>query len=128
MFVTTGRRAGHYTDFVPPPLRTDIVLPPRATRTTVIVLSAWRRQVILPIMAHPGGTFPLIERYLGMRLGVDLSKLRRGELRVVETTLRLRPEAGYGYIRAAWWLVWWTWPSRAMPRGCGSMTRATAAG
>lgn len=48
--------------------------------------------------------FPVVEEYLGTRLGVDLASVRPGETLVVETERRLRREVGYGYLRALWWI------------------------
>ncbi len=51
--------------------------------------------------------FPLIDRYMGLRMDVELETLRPGELVVVESRRRLRKELSYGFIHAAWclWLT-----------------------
>lgn len=55
-------------------------------------------------MGHSHGRFRLVDRYLGLRMGLDLTTARPGEPKIVDTPLRLAREEGYGYIRAAWWL------------------------
>ncbi len=42
--------------------------------------------------------FPLVDRYVGMRLGTDLSAIPRGKVCVVESERRLRAELSYGYV------------------------------
>lgn len=49
--------------------------------------------------------FPLVDRYMGLRMGVDLSALKPGRVMVVESARRLRREQSYGFIHALWW-VW----------------------
>ncbi len=46
--------------------------------------------------------FELVDRFVGLRLGVDLNDVRPGSVTVVETTKRLEPEKSYGYIRMFW--------------------------
>jgi ribosomal protein S18 acetylase RimI-like enzyme len=48
--------------------------------------------------------FPLVERFLSIRLDIDLSAAVPGRLHVVESPRRLREEASYGYLRVLWWL------------------------
>jgi GNAT superfamily N-acetyltransferase len=52
-----------------------------------------------------GIVFPLVDRYMGIRMEVDLGALRPGRLEVVESPRRLRREQSYGFIHALWW-VW----------------------
>ncbi len=47
--------------------------------------------------------FPVVDRYVGERMGIDLSCLEPGERAVIATPLRLRRELSYGYVRALWW-------------------------
>ncbi len=64
--------------------------------------------------------FPLLERYLGTRLGIDLSAVTPGAPRVVESELRLRRERSYGYVRGLWWI--WLADGRSVvsvPPGAG---------
>ncbi|MBA7643457.1 hypothetical protein ES703_51183 [subsurface metagenome] len=74
-----------------------------AARSRESLLPILRFQVILAIMKDSSGAFRLVEYYLGIRMGLDLATISPGEPAVVETTLRLRRETGYGYIRACWW-------------------------
>lgn len=48
--------------------------------------------------------FPLVDRFHGLRLGMDLATVEPGRTVVVETPLRLRREQSYGYLRTLWWL------------------------
>lgn len=48
--------------------------------------------------------FPVLDKFMGIRLGVDLSGVSAGRTVVVESERRLRRETGYGYVRALWWL------------------------
>jgi len=52
-----------------------------------------------------GIVFPLVDRYIGIHMGVDLSTLRPGRVMVSESARRLRREQSYGFIHALWW-VW----------------------
>lgn len=72
------------------------------------------------------GRFPLVERYLGIRMGVDFTALEPGRLTIAESPRRLRPPAiaGRGYVRALWWL--WLEDGRAVasvPPGAGEDVR-----
>lgn len=51
-------------------------------------------------------SFPLVERQLGIRLGVDFSRLTPGRTAVAECERRLAPETVYNYARVLWcfWL------------------------
>jgi len=49
--------------------------------------------------------FPLVDRYMGLRLGVEMAGIRPGQLHVVESPRRLAREMSYGYVHALWW-VW----------------------
>ena len=47
-------------------------------------------------------SFQLLERYLGIRMGLDLTAMRPGEPAIMETDRRLRRESGYrrkGYAK-----------------------------
>jgi hypothetical protein len=71
--------------------------------------------------------FPLVDRYVGTRMGVDLSRLRPGRTVVVETSRRLQREQNYGYIRA----LWWSWfadgcSAVSVPPGAGEAVREIA--
>ena len=48
--------------------------------------------------------FPLVERFMGLRMEVDFSSLRPGRTRVVESVRRLARELSYGFIHALWWV------------------------
>ena len=49
--------------------------------------------------------FPIIDRYMGERLGAELFGLPKVRVTVVESPRRLRPEMSYGFVHALWW-VW----------------------
>ncbi len=71
--------------------------------------------------------FPLVDKFHGIRMGVDLSGLRPGALTVVESPRRLQREKGYGYIRALWWL--WLDDGRSavsVPPGAGKAVQQIA--
>ena len=51
------------------------------------------------------GHFPLVDQYMGLRMGIDLSAVKPGRVRVVESARRLQREQSYGFIHALWW-VW----------------------
>jgi hypothetical protein len=75
------------------------------------------------------GQFPLVEQYLGRRLGTDLSSLPVGRTEVVETTRRLERELSYGYLRALWWLVLGDGRSVvSVPPGCAPAVREIVEG
>ncbi|MGD2175507.1 MAG: GNAT family N-acetyltransferase [Candidatus Brocadiaceae bacterium] len=71
--------------------------------------------------------FPLVDRQLSIRMGVDFAELEPGRIRVVESTRRLRKEQSYGYLRALWWM--WLQDGRtaiSVPPGAGEGVRAVA--
>jgi GNAT superfamily N-acetyltransferase len=79
------------------------------------------------IKHNPAAAFPLVEKYYGVRLGVDLASLQPGRVAVVESPCRLRKEQSYGYIRALWWL--WLEDGRSVlsvPPGVGDAARRIA--
>ena len=51
-----------------------------------------------------GAGFPLVDRYMGLRMGIDLSAVKPGRVTVVESVRRLRREQSYGFIHALWWM------------------------
>jgi len=54
---------------------------------------------------HPLQTrFPLVDQYMGIRLGVDLGSVEPGAAVIVESPRRLRAEMSYGFVHALWWL------------------------
>jgi len=59
-----------------------------------------------PARSKPGEerrtTFPLVDRYLGIRLGLDLSAVEPGSPLVAESPRRLRREESYSFIHALW--------------------------
>jgi len=46
--------------------------------------------------------FELVDKFVGLRLGINLNDTHPGSVTVVETTKRLEPEKSYGYIRVFW--------------------------
>jgi len=73
--------------------------------------------------------FPLVERFVGLRMGVDLSAVSPGATAVVESSRRLRCEQSYGYVHA----LWWTWledgrSAISVPPGAKRAVAALAAG
>ena len=71
------------------------------------------------------GSFALIDRYVGIRLGVDLAFLHPGQTCVVESSRRLTAEPSYGYIHGLWWL--WLANGRSVvsvPPGAGHAVRS----
>jgi GNAT superfamily N-acetyltransferase len=54
---------------------------------------------------RPNIVFPLVDRYMGIRMDADFLALRPGRGAVVESPRRLRREQSYGFIHALWW-VW----------------------
>lgn len=48
--------------------------------------------------------FKLVDAYLGLRLGADLSTAAHDHIIVVESPRRLAAEPSYGYVHALWWL------------------------
>lgn len=77
-------------------------------------------------MAREGrpSPFPLVDRFHGLRLGVDPKAAGPGRTVVIETPLRLRRELSYGYLRALWWL--WIEDGRSVisvPPGAGAEAR-----
>lgn len=74
-------------------------------------------------------SFPLVERYLGIRMGLDMASLIPGEVKVVETPLHLKREESYGYVRALWCL--WLSDGRSavsVPPGAGKSVTQIASG
>jgi len=64
--------------------------------------------------------FPLVDRYIGTRLGADLSAFGNEGVAVVESPRRLRREQSYGFIHALWWF--WLTDGRSVasvPPGAG---------
>jgi ribosomal protein S18 acetylase RimI-like enzyme len=53
----------------------------------------------------PNLVFPLVDEYVGTRLGTQLATVPEHQLTVVESCRRLRAEQSYGYVHALWW-VW----------------------
>lgn len=77
----------------------------------------------------PPVAFPLVEKYHGIRLGVDLASVQAGRITVVESPRRLQKEQShtYGYVRALWWL--WLQDGRSalsVPPGAGDAVREIA--
>ena len=73
-------------------------------------------------MAEPGHhRFPLVDRYVGTLLDVDLGSIEPGRLKIVEAPLRLRRQESYGFIHGLWW-VWLTDGRTAVsaPPGAGN--------
>jgi len=69
--------------------------------------------------------FPLVERYLGRRLDIDLSRISPGHTTIAESPRRLVRELSYGYIHAFWWIVLEDGRSAAStPPGGGDAVRA----
>ena len=64
--------------------------------------------------------FPLVDRYIGTRLGADLSAFGNEGVAVVESPRRLRREQSYGFIHALWWF-WLTYGRSvaSVPPGAG---------
>ena len=52
----------------------------------------------------PNLQFPLLDRYMGLRMEVDFAALRPGKTAVVESSRRLKKELSYGYVHALWWI------------------------
>ena len=48
--------------------------------------------------------FPLVERYMGIRLEAELRALEAGKVEVVESSRRLEREESYGFLHALWWI------------------------
>ncbi|MBM4038029.1 MAG: GNAT family N-acetyltransferase [Planctomycetes bacterium] len=53
---------------------------------------------------RPTRSFPLVDQYMGIRMGVDLAALEPGRVTVVESPRRLRREQSYGFVHALWFL------------------------
>ena len=74
----------------------------------------------MPALTATGPSFPLVDRYIGARLGADLSAFGNEGVAVVESARRLRREQSYGYIHALWWF--WLTDGRSVasvPPGAG---------
>lgn len=48
--------------------------------------------------------FDLIDKYVGIRLGVDLADVKPGQVLIVESPRRLNREMSYGFAHALWWV------------------------
>ena len=48
--------------------------------------------------------FDLIDKYVGIRLGVDLADVKPEQISIVESPRRLSPEMSYGFVHALWWV------------------------
>lgn len=48
--------------------------------------------------------FALVDRYTGIRLGLDLGDVEPGKTRVVESERRLACEPSYGHVHALWYM------------------------
>jgi len=73
--------------------------------------------------------FPLVDRYMGVRMGVNLATVEPGRLMVVESPRRLRREQSYGFVHGLWFL--WLADGRAavsVPPGAGGAVRAILTG
>ncbi len=65
-------------------------------------------------------TFPLVDRYVGLRMEVALQALEPCHVTVVESPRRLWREQSYGFVHALWWM--WLADGRAaasVPPGAG---------
>jgi hypothetical protein len=72
--------------------------------------------------------FPLVDTYMGLLLGTDLSRLVPGRTTVVESDRRLRGQLSWGFIHALWWL--WLEDGRSVvsiPPGAHSAVAEVAA-
>ena len=71
-------------------------------------------------------SFPLVGRYMGSRLDVDLAGVVPGRVLVVESERRLRREMSYGFVHALWWVALADGRSAAsVPPGAGEEVAAT---
>lgn len=73
--------------------------------------------------------FPLVDRYMSLRMQVDLASLGPGCVAVVESPRRLRREHSYGFIHALWWV--WLEDGRtaaSVPPGAGEGVRRVLEG
>lgn len=76
----------------------------------------------------PTPAFPLVDKYHGIRLGVELASVQPGGVMVAESPRRLLKEQSFGYVRALWWL--WLQDGRSVlsvPPGAGDAVREIAA-
>ena len=48
-------------------------------------------------------SFAHVNRYTGIRVGLDFEGVRPGEIRIVETRRRLTAEQSYGFVHGLWW-------------------------
>jgi hypothetical protein len=48
--------------------------------------------------------FPKLDRFHGIRLGIDLEDVEPGRTAVIESERRLEREPSFGYVRVFWWL------------------------
>jgi len=70
----------------------------------------------------PTQPFPLVDRYMGLRMEVDLPPLHPGRVEVVESARRLGREQSYGFVHALWWI--WLEDGRStasVPPGAGDV-------
>jgi len=75
-----------------------------------------------PAIAFP---FPKVDRYMGLRMGVDLAGLRPGRVTVAESARRLQREQSYGFLHGLWWV--WLADGRtaaSVPPGAGPAVNA----
>ena len=73
--------------------------------------------------------FPLVDRYMGLRMEADFASARPGRTTVVESPRRLKKELSYGYVHALWWV--WLSDGRSIvsvPPGAGDGIRKAVAG
>jgi len=79
-------------------------------------------------MESPMHAFPLVDQYMGIRMGIDLATVEPGRVVVVESPRRLRREQSYGFVHALWFL--WLDDGRAavsVPPGASDGVRAVVA-
>lgn len=71
-------------------------------------------------------SFIHVDRYIGIRLGLDLSEVTSGKLQVVESHRRLTAEQSYGFIHGLWW-IWLADDRRvvSVPPGASEAVQAT---
>lgn len=70
--------------------------------------------------------FPLVDRYMGIRMAIDLSALVPGRVTVIESDRRLRREQSYGFVHSLWWI--WLSDGRSalsVVPGAGKAVRGT---
>ncbi len=73
--------------------------------------------------------FPFVDRYMGLRLDLDLATIEPGQTLVVESERRLRRETSYGYLHGLWWVALADGRSAAsVPPGAGEAVAAILEG